>query len=181
MKKKSSKASKSSLKATSELHIEPSSEGIVRLLLKDHKAMRVLMKKIKSHRSTPAVVRSNFVLLKKLVQSHVKAEEYALLTNIDEHPKFEDHAKESIEEHHIHESVLRGIAQLKDRDRQVVQMKIFCELLKDHIDEEEEELFPQFRKYAALATRKKMGALFIAKRKATRRKGEHLGVLSNTK
>lgn len=169
--------SKSKLKKASQLQIEPSSEGIVTLLLQDHKAMRVLMKKIKSHRSTPGIIKTNFELLKKLVLSHVKSEEYALLKSIDEHPKFKDHASESIEEHHIHESVLRGIARLKDKDRKITQMKIFCELLKDHIDEEEEELFPQFRKYSALATRKKMGALFLKKRRQTHRPGERLGVL----
>jgi hemerythrin superfamily protein len=179
--KMNSHKKKSQLKITSELSGESNPEGIVRLLLKDHKAMRVLMKKIKSQRATPASIRTHFILLKKLVLSHVKAEEYALLKSIEQHPKFEDHAKESIEEHHIHKSVLAGIERLKDNDRKLTQMKIFCELLKDHIDEEEEEIFPQFRKYAALSTRKKMGALFLKKRQQTHRQGEKLGVLKETK
>ncbi len=168
---------KSKLKKTSELNVIPDHAGIVTLLLKDHKAMRVLMKKIKSQRTTPAKIRAHFSLLEKLVLSHVEAEEFSLLDRIEHHPKFEDHAKESIEEHHIHESVLVGIRHLKDPDRRITQMKIFCELLEDHIDEEEEELFPQFKKYAALSTRKKMGALFLKRRKETHFKGEKLGAL----
>lgn len=168
---------KSKLKSVSEMNVEPNPEELIRLLLKDHKAMRVLMKQIKSHRSTPAKVIGHFRLLEKLVRSHVKAEEFSLLIRVNHHPKFADHAKESIEEHHIHESVLKGIADLRDRDRKVTQMKIFCELLKDHIDEEEEDLFPKLKKYAALLTRKKMGTLFMARRTETRRKGERLGSL----
>jgi hemerythrin superfamily protein len=170
---------KSLLKKASELAVEKSPEGVITLLLKDHKAMRVLMKKIKSHRTTPAKIRTNFAMLEKLVLSHVKAEEFSLLHFIQHHPKFEDHAKESIEEHHIHESVLAGIRNLKDADRRITQMKIFCELLEDHIDEEEEELFPQFKKYSALSTRKKMGTLFIQRRTKTHSKNENLGALKS--
>ncbi|MBC7742389.1 MAG: hemerythrin domain-containing protein [Bdellovibrionaceae bacterium] len=181
MNKNAKTKSKSKLKVTSELDVALSPEGIVTLLLKDHKAMRVLMKKIKSHRAAPAQIRTNFKLLEKLVLSHVKAEEFSLLKRIEHHPKFEDHAKESIEEHHIHESVLVGIRKLKSTDRQLTQIKIFCELLKDHIDEEEEELFPQFKRYSALSTRKKMGTLFIQRRKQTHRPDENLGALTSVK
>ncbi len=170
---------KSKLKTTSELDVTPTAAGVISLLLKDHEAMRVLMKKIKSHRATPAQIKSNFILLEKLVRSHVKAEEFSLLKRLEHHPKFEDHSKESIEEHHIHESVLIGIRNLKNADRKLTQIKIFCELLKDHIDEEEEELFPQFKRYSALSTRKKMGALFIKRRKETHRPDEHLGVMKS--
>jgi hemerythrin-like domain-containing protein len=174
------KKSKSKLKAVS---IEPlnelngTSETVIGLLLKDHKAMRVLMKKVKSHRTTPKKTHAAFHLLEKLVRSHVKAEEFSLLKRINEHPKFEDHAKESIEEHHIHEHVLVGISKISDPDRKITQIKIFCELLEDHIDEEEEKLFPRVKKYAALKTRKKMGELFLKRRKETQRKGENLGAL----
>ncbi|MBC7421514.1 MAG: hemerythrin domain-containing protein [Bdellovibrio sp.] len=170
---------KSRLKKTSELHVEPSAEGVVKLLLKDHEAMRVLMKQVKSHRATPAKIYKSFELLEKLVLSHVKAEEYSLLNRIDHHPKFEDHAKESIEEHNIHENILKGIRRLRDQDRKITQMKIFCEMLKDHIDEEEEELFPQFKKYSATSTRKKMGTLFLRRREQTRLNGEHLGSMND--
>lgn len=170
--------SKSRLKKTSELHLEPNTEGVIKLLLKDHQAMRVLMKKIKSHRAKPTEIYKKFDLLEKIVLSHVKAEEYALLNRIDHHPKFEDHAMESIEEHNIHDNILKGIHRLRDQTRKVTQMKIFCEMLKDHIDEEEEELFPQFKKYSARSTRKKMGALFLTRRKQTRLNEKGLGALS---
>ena len=173
--------SKTKLKKTSELHIEPQAEGVITLLLKDHKAMRVLIKKIKSHRATSAQIKANFLLLKKLVRSHVKSEEFSLLNRINENPKFEDHANESKEEHHIHESVLKGIAQLSSPGRKITQMKIFCELLEDHIDEEEEDLFPKFKKHAALRTRKKMGQLFLKKRIETHQKDEKLGALKKVR
>ncbi len=169
--------SKSRLKQTSEMKTGTPVLNVIKLLLKDHRAMRVLIKKIKSHRAKAPQIKVHFRLLEKLVRSHVAAEEFALLSRIDHHPKFEDHAKESTEEHRIHDHVLLGIARLQDADRKITQMKIFCELLEDHIDEEEEDLFPSFKKYSALKTRKKMGALFLKRRRDTHRAGEKLGSL----
>ena len=60
-------------------------------------------------------------------------------------------------------------------------MKVFCEILEHHSHEDEEEvdIFQNFRKYAALSTRKKIGSAFLKVRKASRRPGEPLGAMEN--
>ncbi len=153
-------------------------QSVVSLLLKDHRAMRKLMEKIKSPRSTPAKIFSAFKILEKLVYSHMRAEETSLLFRIKEHEIFEDEAVEGIEEHKIHEMVMTNLHRLKDKERKQTHIKIFCEFLEHHLDEEEEDLFPAFKKYTALSTRKKSGVIFMKKRKATKRKGEKLGALA---
>jgi hemerythrin superfamily protein len=157
----------------------PSTAGIISLLLKDHRAMRELMAKVKSRRSTSAQIVANFKKLEKLVLSHVKAEERALFENLDHHPKFKDEAIEGIEEHEIHRTILAGIHQTANAERRMIRMKIFCEILEHHLHEEEEDIFPNFRKYAALSTSKKIGSEFLKVRKASRRPGEHLGTMEN--
>lgn len=158
---------KSKLQKLAESDTQKSSSGVITLLLKDHRAMRKLMATVKSPRSTNAKKVSSFKTLEKLVRSHVKAEEKALLKRIDKHEVFEDEAVEGIEEHRIHNKVMSDIHLIQSPKRKLTRMKIFCEFLEHHLDEEEEDLFPKFRKYAALTTRKKMGTIFLEKRKNT--------------
>jgi heme exporter protein D len=172
---------KSPLRRVSERSPEPSVLSVISLLLKDHKAMKQLMKKVKSKRAEPAQIVENFKLLEKLVLSHVKSEEVAFLERVEDHEQFRDDAIESVEEHEIHRNILSGIHQVKNKERKIIRMKIFCEMLEHHLKEEEEELFPKFNKYAALSTRKKMGKDFIKTRVKTRRTGERLGALKKVK
>lgn len=141
--------------------------SIITLLLKDHKGMRQLMAKIKSHRSSPALVVRSFASLEKLVVSHMAAEESALLRHLKTHPKFKDEALEGWEEHRIHEQIFKGIRQLQAPERKQMRMKIYCEILEHHLHEEEEDLFPYYKTYFALSTRKKAGRKFLRKRLQT--------------
>lgn len=141
--------------------------SVVKLLLADHKLLRTLMKKVKSHKASNKDTIKAFGVLKKAVISHVKAEEKTFLVLIKDHPKFKDHALESYEEHRIHEYIYEGIKKVKETDRKVQQMKSFCEALEHHLDEEEEDIFPRFKKYFAPSTSKKVGRNYSVVRKAT--------------
>jgi hemerythrin superfamily protein len=149
--------------------------GIVYLLLKDHTAMKKLMATIKSQRSSDAKIKSTYKKLIQIVRSHVKAEERTLLNLIKTHPRFKDMSTESYEEHRVHEYVIHGIAGNKEPNSKVEQMKAFCEILEHHLKEEERDLFPRFKKYAAKSTRQKLGKRFLKVRQATKSSTENLG------
>src|SRR4051812_14209583 len=117
---------KKSLKEVS-LHNKLGAHSVVKLLLADHKLLRTLMKKVKSHKASTKDTIKAFENLKKAVISHVTAEENTFLVLIKDHPKFKDHALESYEEHRIHEYIYAGIAKVKDPERKAQQMKSFCE------------------------------------------------------
>ncbi len=144
---------------------ETSPYSIVKLLLEDHKLLRKLMDQVKSQKASPAQVKKMFFELKKVVQSHVKAEERTFLALIKDHPAFEDHALESYEEHRVHEMIFAGIAKTSKPERKLEQMKIYCEILEHHLDEEEEDLFPKFKKIFASSTQKKAGKNYLEVRK----------------
>lgn len=144
-----------------------SSHSIVKLLLEDHRLLRKLMKDVKSQKATPAHARKKFIELKKVVASHVKAEETTFLALIKDHPAFEDHALESYEEHRVHDMIFAGIGKTKDLERKTEQMKIYCEILEHHLDEEEEDLFPRFKRIFATGTQKKAGRNYLSVRKKT--------------
>lgn len=151
--------------------------GILTMLLADHRAMRKLMKEMLSPRTRPAAVRGKYEKLKRLVDSHVAAEEAALLAHLLEHPKFEDEARESYEEHRVHEYVFAGIAKVRDPKRKAVQMQVYCEMLEHHLKEEEHDLFPKYRRYFASSTRRAAGKKFLKKRRRTSRRSERVGAL----
>ncbi len=159
---KKSKLKKVSLSPTKEHHL-----GIIKLLLADHRLLRKLMAQVKSSRSTPAKQMKAFKELEKSVSSHVKAEENTFFTLIRNHPKFKDATMEGYEEHRVHENVIRGLKKVSDKDRRLEQMKIYCEFLEHHLDEEEENLFPRFKKYAALQTKRKISKNYVKVRKKT--------------
>lgn len=152
--------------------------SVVALLLKDHRAMRKLMEKIDSPRSTPAQVMKHFRALEDLVNSHMAAEEKALVNPLKDHPKFKDEALESYEEHRIHEHIFYGIRKLKAKERKITQMKIYCEMLEHHLKEEEKELFPQYKAYFALSSRKAAGKKFMRVRVKTSEPKRRLGALA---
>lgn len=146
---------------------EISSHEIVKLLLADHKLLRSLMKEIKSQGAKPKQVKKSYKQLLAAVKSHVKAEEKTFLDLIKHHPNFIDHALESREEHRVHEYIFAGIKKVKDPERKGEQMKIFCEILEHHLDEEEEDLFPLFKKTFATSTSKKAAVQYSKVRKKT--------------
>lgn len=141
--------------------------SVVKLLLADHKLLRTLMKKVTSHKASTSDSIKAFKVLKKAVISHVTAEEKTFLALIEDHPAFKDHALESYEEHRVHEYVYKGLEKVKDAERKAQQMKCFCEVLEHHLKEEEEDIFPRFKKYFAKSTVKKVGRNYSKVRKAT--------------
>ncbi len=160
------------------LESKSTQNGVIKLLLKDHKIMKGLMKKIKSQKSSEQKSVDVFNVLKKIVLSHVEAEEKSLLNIIKENSKFEDMALEGKEEHKIHEDVIHKIDKTKNLKIKVVRIKIFCEFLKHHLEEEETDLFPKFKKYSADSTRKKLGQIFVNKRTKTQSLNETKRVLT---
>ena len=150
----------SKLKQLADSDFEESSKGIIKALVEDHNHMRKLMAKIKSSRSTDRQIVTAFNTLIDTVNLHVKAEENTFYTLIKDNPKFADNVLEGYEEHRVHEYVVAALKKVRDKKRKIEQMKIYCEILEHHLDEEEEELFPKFRKYAAPSTRRKIAHKF---------------------
>lgn len=139
-------------------------DTVIALLLRDHDDMRTLMSVIQSSGTSIQEAREAFASLAVLVEAHVRAEEKSLLNVIREHPRFHEQALEGVEEHRLHTHVLNKVKRTRTPERQKMQMKVFCEMLDHHLDEEEEDLFPKFREYVASTTQKKMGTVFNAEK-----------------
>jgi hemerythrin superfamily protein len=170
---------KSKTVSTSESERPEATEGIISLLVKDHRAMKELMANLKEDKTNTKRF-ATFRKLEKLIHSHMLAEEKAFLEKIKDNPKFEDEAVEGLEEHEIHRVVIKSIHRVKDPDRRYVRMKSFCEILTHHLREEEEELFPEYKRNSAKVTRRRVGRSFLKTRKKTNTNNEDLGALEPT-
>ena len=161
-----------SLKTISQSKTKKDTTGVITQLLKDHKKMKALMKKIKASRTSDKVCEKTYQVLLMILHPHVKSEEKSLLNVLKGHPLFDDMAQEGYEEHRLHETVLSRIDRTKDLQKKCVRIKIYCEMLEHHLDEEEEDLFPAFKDYSAKSTRKKMGTVFRKEREKRKNKRE---------
>ena len=160
------------LKSMSQSKTKTDTTGVITQLLKDHKKMKTLMKKIKAPRTADKDCEKTYQVLLMILHPHVKSEEKSLLNILKGHPLFDDMAQEGYEEHRLHETVLNRIDRTKNLHKKCVRIKIYCEMLEHHLEEEEKDLFPAFKDYSARSTRKKMGTVFRKEREKRKNKSE---------
>lgn len=113
---------------------------ITEQLVDHHNEMRKLVKEIKKDAS-------KFIYLKKHLDIHHELEEDLLLSKLHTKKDIKDESLESQEEHVILNLALLGLADFpKDNSRWMVKFKVFEEILDHHLEEEEEDLFPDAEK-----------------------------------
>ncbi len=96
-----------------------------------------LMKKIKNDNE-------QFVLLKKHLEIHHELEEDLLLSLLNKKDDVKDESLESQEEHLVLNFLLLDLADFpRDNSRWKIKLGVFEEILNHHLEEEEEDLFPE--------------------------------------
>jgi hemerythrin-like domain-containing protein len=109
---------------------------------KEHQEVQELLDKIENTSSGAVKTKEDlFMKLKRELIPHMKAEEkafYPVLMNNGG----KEVGLEAIEEHHVAEIVLKELDKLpKNAENWDAKFKVFAELLKHHIEEEEEDVF----------------------------------------
>ena len=132
---------------------------ITKALTEHHDEMRKLVKEIKKDAS-------KFVYLKKHLDVHHELEEDLLLSKLHSKKDIKDESLESQEEHVILNQALLGLADFpKDHQRWMVKFKVFEEILDHHLEEEEEDLFPDAEKILDKKEQEELGAQFAELKK----------------
>ncbi len=116
------------------------SKTITELLTGHHEEMRKIMKKTDADQS-------QFLLLKKHLEVHHDLEEDLLLSLLNKNEEIKDDSLESQEEHFVLNILLLDLADFPmDNPRWKVKFGVLKEIINHHLDEEEEELFPEAEK-----------------------------------
>jgi hemerythrin superfamily protein len=132
----------------------------LKLLREDHDRVRKMLDDGESTTERAIKTRSElFGRLKRELEIHERMEEEVLYPAMKEHPKAREYAFEGFEEHHVVDTILAELEQTDPGDEQwTAKFKVVKENLEHHMEEEENEAFPQVRRAFSDEELEKMGA-----------------------
>ena len=139
------------------------------LLIEDHESLRKLMKKMKSARTSPAKKDTAFVEFVDLLTAHTEAEEKSLYNVRKNNEWLRPDILEGLQEHRIAEELIAKIKRTKNQEFKEAKMKVLCDYVEHHLDEEEEDLFPHFEKTISRVQSKKLQEMYLEIKEETQR------------
>jgi hemerythrin-like domain-containing protein len=124
-------------------------------------------------------------LVKKMVELltvHTYLENEVMYPRVRELlPELEDDVLESYEEHHVADVLVMELYGMKpDAERYTAKTTVLIENVRHHIEEEEDEWFPQVREGLSRKVLQEIGAEMEAKRKKAPRKPSQPSALKKT-
>jgi hypothetical protein len=137
-------------------------DDILEMILEDHRALKKLIKVMKDTDAEESERRSAFEEFAPLLVTHAKPEEQTWYTYMKEnHEDLRTEAFEGDVEHGLADQMLEEIKRTKDQDQWSARVKVLAELVEHHIEEEEDELIPDFREQSVLEERIALGEAFM--------------------
>lgn len=134
---------------------------IVSLILEDHKALKKLIKVMKDSDRSQDERFAAFQEFMPALIAHAKPEEQTLYTVMKQDDELREDAFEGDVEHILADQLVEEIQRTEDADLRSAQIKVLAELVEHHIEEEEEDLLPEFKKASDEEIRSKMGNEFL--------------------
>ncbi len=135
------------------------------VLTEHHQVIRDLFKKTLENPS-------KFDELNNHLTVHHKNEEKYLYDLLEKEKKTRHDALEAVEEHHVIEMLLQELNHYpKKHERWKIKLEVLQEYTIHHLDEEEEDVFPQIEKALSKKKRKELAKKFVTT------KGKQLSVL----
>ena len=125
----------------------PSTDAIV-MLREDHKEMRRVFKEFERAKDATAAEQQRLVeKMLKLLKQHTYVENEVMYPRVRELvPDLEDDILESYEEHHVADLLIEELSVLRAADERFrAKAMVLIENVRHHMDEEENEWFPQVR------------------------------------
>lgn len=137
------------------------SEDIFARLKEDHDRHRDLLDKLLSTAGESAERQDLFEELTKELKGHAAAEEQALYSTMLRKPPTTGDTRHSVAEHHEIEEALNDLAATDMASGGwLIKFKEFDHRYRHHIDEEEDEHFPEFADYLTEEDREWMRSVF---------------------
>ncbi|UYL07381.1 hemerythrin domain-containing protein [Bdellovibrio sp. SKB1291214] len=140
--------------------IQSNPEDIVQLILNDHILLKQLIEIMKSDDADFRVKKAAFEKFAPALIAHAKPEEQTLYIKMKE----EDHTVEGLEgdvEHALADQLCEELKRTTDRDMFMAKVKVLAELVEHHIEEEEEEMLPEFKHDIPLEERVDLGMQYL--------------------
>ncbi len=136
---------------------------ITELMFRDHKALKKLIKTMKSEDADLSEIRDAFEQFAPLLEAHAKPEEQSLYTEMkgDDDEDLRPAGFEGETEHSIADQLTQQVKATTDEDEFCARVKVLAELVEHHIEEEEKEMIPDIRKKIDLEMRVRIGQEYL--------------------
>ncbi len=137
------------------------------LLKQDHKTVSGIFKQLDETTERGVKTREElFTRLKTELDIHAYIEETMLYPKLKEAKETHDITLEAIEEHKVVKSLLAELeAMPKDREQWGAKLTVLKENVEHHVEEEEDEMFPDGRKVLSQEQLEELGARMEAAKK----------------
>ena len=116
--------------------------GVVEMLKEDHEKVKGLFEEFESAESGDQEAIAATAIME--LEVHADLEERLVYPAIREHIDEDEKMNEAIEEHHLVHVLIKELKKLKTKDEVFqAKFKVLGELVKHHIEEEEDEMLPK--------------------------------------
>jgi len=136
-------------------------QDIVRLIMEDHKPLKKLLPILKDPTLSFDERQRAFSEFAPLLANHSKPEEQSLYVYMKDEDELCEEGFEGDVEHAIADRLIEEIRGTGNKDLWSARVKVLAELVEHHIEEEEADLLPAFKKYAAMEDRIQLGEAFL--------------------
>lgn len=130
---------------------------IILLILRDHKPLKALLKTMKDEKPTYQQKRAAFEKFEPLLMSHAKPEEETWYKMMKSEDESRIQGLEGDVEHGLASQLCEELKATDDQDLFMAKVKVLAELVEHHIEEEEEEMLPDYKKDSTMEERTALG------------------------
>jgi hypothetical protein len=149
-------------KKTKRNSLQNSKEDIIKLILLDHLPIKRLIGMLKDTDSPIRTRRRAFEQFAPLLLVHARAEQESLYTFLkDENHELRVDGLEGDVEHALAEHMIEEVEMAENADVWSARAKVLAELVEHHIEEEEEEILPHFKKESDIEDRILIGKQYL--------------------
>ncbi|MES2801352.1 MAG: hemerythrin domain-containing protein [Bdellovibrionota bacterium] len=142
--------------------VQTSKEDIIKLILTDHEPLKRLIGVLKDLNTPIRTRRRIFEQFAPLLLVHAKSEQESLYTFLkDENKELRIDGLEGDVEHELAEHMIEEVKMAEDSDLWSARAKVLAELVEHHIEEEESEMLPLFKKESDVEDRVMIGKQYL--------------------
>ena len=148
-------------------------EAIFARLKQDHDKHRDLLARILETHGESGEREALFVELTRELKSHAAAEEQALYSTMLRKPETTAETRHSVAEHHEIDEMLNDLAATDmATGGWLTKFKALDHRYRHHIEEEEQDHFPDFEKYLTMADEEHMQSVFARRKREEKAEAE---------
>lgn len=119
---------------------------IIQLILKHHRPLKALIKIMKRKTATYSQKKTAFVEFAPMLVAHAKPEEQSWYKFMKSQKDTKVEGLEGDVEHGLADQLCEELKATNNNDMFMAKVKILAELVEHHIEEEEEEMLPHFKR-----------------------------------